>query len=322
MVKIDIIGLGALNADRLYHVERLLDDGEAVVEDRGVFPGGSAANTIYGLAKLGIATAFIGAVGNDDEGRMILGDFEKAAVDTSRIRIKREVRTGATLCLSAAGKRAIYVMPGANDMLTSDDLNPAFIDQADWLHVSSLAGGGQLQMLASLFKQVSAGVRISLSPGALFAAKGPEELKPLISRSFIVFLNRSEIRTLTGQDFSRGAGIILELGCRVVVVTLGKGIKTSGAGRGNSAACYIRDAEGEYFIEGGNKSKAIDTTGAGDALAAGFLFGLIKGKTLLECGRLGVIAARFCIGETGARLGLPGAAELSRAYSETFKENP
>jgi ribokinase len=317
MAKIDIIGIGALNADHIYRVERILDDGEAVVEDCGVFPGGSAANTIYGLAKLGISAAFIGAMGDDVYSKMILADFEQAGADTSRIRIKHEAGTGETFCItSAAGKRAIYVMPCANDLLTSDDLNPAFINQAGWLHVSSLAGGGQLQMLCTITERLSPSVRLSFSPGALYAARGLDEIAPLISRSHVVFLNKGEVHTLTGKDFAEGSGILLKQGCRMVVVTLGKGVKTAG---GKKAVCYIRDASGEYFIEGRGKDDAPDTTGAGDALAAGFLFGLIKGKPLLECGRLGVIAARCCIGKMGARQGLPGAKELDQAYSKAFR---
>ena len=63
MSKVEVIGLGALNMDNIYRVERILDDGEAVVKDFAAFAGGSAANTIYGLARLGVSTGFIGAVG-------------------------------------------------------------------------------------------------------------------------------------------------------------------------------------------------------------------------------------------------------------------
>ncbi len=61
MTDIDVIGLGALNTDRIYLTSRTLDDGEAVVTEAGSFPGGSAANTIYGLARLGVTTGFAGA---------------------------------------------------------------------------------------------------------------------------------------------------------------------------------------------------------------------------------------------------------------------
>ena len=62
---IRVIGLGALNVDRIFRVERLLADGESALTDGGTFAGGSAANTVYGLARLGIKTGFCGAVGKD-----------------------------------------------------------------------------------------------------------------------------------------------------------------------------------------------------------------------------------------------------------------
>ena len=59
----EVVGLGALNTDNIYRVERILEDGETVVKESASFPGGSAANTIYGLARLGVSTGFIGAAG-------------------------------------------------------------------------------------------------------------------------------------------------------------------------------------------------------------------------------------------------------------------
>ena len=65
MSNIEVVGLGALNIDYLYQVERILNDGEAVVDETKSSPGGSAANTIYGLAKLGVNTGFAGVVGDE-----------------------------------------------------------------------------------------------------------------------------------------------------------------------------------------------------------------------------------------------------------------
>ncbi len=77
MSNIEVVGLGALNIDRIYQVERILDDGEAVVGEAVSFPGGSAANTIYGLAKLGVDTGFTGVVGDDAEGAEVRTRAEK-----------------------------------------------------------------------------------------------------------------------------------------------------------------------------------------------------------------------------------------------------
>lgn len=94
MSNIEVVGLGALNIDHIYKVERILDDGEAVVNEAKSSPGGSAANTIYGLAKLGVSTGFSGVVGNDDEGKILLQDFQQVGVDIGQIRVKQGAKTG------------------------------------------------------------------------------------------------------------------------------------------------------------------------------------------------------------------------------------
>ena len=82
-----VVGLGALNVDRIFRVESLLSDGESAVQEEGVFPGGSAANTIYGLARLGVGTGFCGAVGDDSAGKLLIRDLKRVGADTSRIKI-------------------------------------------------------------------------------------------------------------------------------------------------------------------------------------------------------------------------------------------
>ncbi|MBL7125183.1 MAG: carbohydrate kinase family protein, partial [Dehalococcoidales bacterium] len=91
-----------------------------------------------------------------------------------------------------------------------------------------------------------------------------------------------------------------------------------------TAVCYIRDADNEYVIEASSRDTGaeVDATGAGDAFATGFLYGLLKGKKLRECGLLGDIAAQFSISKIGARQGLPTLNELSQRYRELYSEQP
>jgi len=109
----------------------------------------------------------------------------------------------------------------------------------------------------------------------------------------------------------------------MVAVTLGTGMElaaSKGVSKKTQAACYVRDTENEYIIEQPSRKAAgeIETTGAGDAFAAGFLYGLLRGKNPEECGRLGDAVAQFCITKAGARAGLPGLEELSRRYQELY----
>jgi ribokinase len=112
-----------------------------------------------------------------------------------------------------------------------------------------------------------------------------------------MFPNSIELKLLTGQDYKEGVKTFIELGVDVVAVKLG--------GQG----CYVTDGKESYLIEP-YIVDAVDTTGAGDAFCAGFLYGLIKRKDLYECGRLGNFVASRCISKVGARTGLPRPAEL------------
>ena len=325
MNHLEVAGLGALNIDHLHCVERILDDGEAVIRETVSSTGGSAANTIYGLAKLGVNTGFAGVVGDDAEGKMLLGDFQKVGVDISQIRVKYGAKTGSVLCLSDdLGKRSLYVSPGVNNRLTMDDLDLNYMNQAKIIHLSSFAGDRQLKVSLDLVNKLDSSVKVSFAPGTLYVTKGLKVLSPVLNRTYILFLNRHEMQQLTEKDVIAGAERCLEQGCHIVAITLGKGLKLE-LGKGASrrtvtAACYIRDAQAEYIVEPSSQDTAsqVDTTGAGDAFAAGFLYGLLKEKGLRECGRLGNTVAQLSVSRLGARAGLPNLNQLTQRYQEVY----
>ncbi len=315
MNAIDVVGLGAMNMDLLYRVERLLTDGETPVEEFRMCPGGSAANTIYALAKLGVQTGFVGAVGDDEAGRTLLADFQSVGLDTSQIAIKKEARTGSALALTdRQGNRALYVMPGANSLLAEQDLDLEYLNQANLIHFSSFVDDRQFDVQKRVLGNLSPQPKVSFAPGALYAAKGLEALAPFVKRTHILFLNRDEVQKLTSEEFEAGARRCLERGCQIVVVTLGKG--SDGESYGRRAICYIATPDRSYLIEAPRveETEEIETTGAGDAFAAGFLYGILRGKELDQCAHVGDIVARFSIAQMGARAGLPTLSQLSQAY--------
>ena len=224
MSKSQIIGVGALNMDHIYKVERTLGDGETVVDWAKSFPGGSAANTIYGLAKLGLSTGFCGAIGDDEDGQTMVKDFRRVGVDTNQIRVKPRAKTGSVLCFSdRGGRRSLYVQPGANNLLDLDDLDFDYINQADVLHLSSFANDRQFQVSLGLVLRLEPSVKLSFSPGTLYAGKGLDALTPFLNHTHLLFINRSELQQLTGEDVTKGAEICRQAGCRKVVVTMGRG---------------------------------------------------------------------------------------------------
>ena len=111
--------------------------------------------------------------------------------------------------------------------------------------------------------------------------------------------NAKELNLITGEvDYCRGADVLIGKGARIVAVKLG------------ADGCYVTDGRERHLIEA-FKVKPVDTTGAGDAFCAGFLYGLLNDKSLYDCGRLGNFVASRCVMKMGARAGLPYAKDLA-----------
>jgi ribokinase len=146
--------------------------------------------------------------------------------------------------------------------------------------------------------------KLSFSPGMLCFKYELEDLVELIERSEVVFLSHRELKSLSikREDYEKGAELLLNIGAKIVCVTLGE--------RG----CYVTDSAGESHLIDAYPTDVVDTTGAGDAFAAGFLFGLLHEKGIYESGKTGNLVASFCIREYGCRKGLP--------YKETLKTFP
>ena len=294
----DVVGFGALNLDKLFKVNMIAKrEEEGFVTDYKESGGGSAANTIVGLARLGLKTGFIGKVASDHEGKLLLEDFRKEGVDVNGITISEKGRSGTVMgYVDPNGDRALYVDPGVNDQLDLNDINLDYVSGTNFIHMSSFVAEKPFEAQKQLIEQL-ANVDICFDPGALYANKGLNAIKPIIQRSYAVLPNETEVKLLTGKDYKEGAETFMELGAELVAVKLGK--------RG----CYVTDGKEHHQIEAYNV-EAVDTTGAGDAFCAGFIYGLAKRKDLYECGRLGNFVASRCVSAMGARTGLPRLADL------------
>lgn len=299
MESVAIVGCGALNWDCLFKVREIVVDGESIIEDEHESPGGSAANTIYALARWGVKTGFIGAVGDDNEGQMILQEFESVGVETHRIRVIKGQRTGRVIgIVDIKGRRSLYVQPGANLALrlTEDDF--AYVAKAQWVHISSLIGTEVFEGVRTLILSLPHDVSVCFAPGAIYSRLGLKALESILKRTNILFLARDELATLMGtENLDAATQRLWELGVETIVVTLGEsGSWVGSKGKGQFAPSH--------------QAHVVDTTGAGDAFAAGFLWGVLNGRPMPECQRLGTIAAAFCLREMGARTGTPTVEEL------------
>jgi len=296
----DIIGIGALNFDRLFKVDKLnIGDDEIFIKEEHEAPGGSGANTIYALGRLGLSAGFIGAVGADDEGRQIIKSFEETGVDTKGIVIKENERTSLILgFVDNIGERALYVSPRANSKLSVSDVNPKYFKSAKMLLLSSFVDDEQLELQKKMVRNSSKDSKIIFMPGALYCKKGYEKLKSILDRCELVFLNIEEMKMLLGLDHWSGSKKMIDSGIGTVAVTLG------------ANGCFLRTRKAEYEIAA-VPTTAVDTTGAGDAFAAGFIWAYVNGKPIDACGRAGNLVAAGCIKHLGARSGIPSASELN-----------
>jgi len=300
MKQFEVIGFGALNMDKLYRVNRIATaEEESFVIDFEEASGGSAANTMVGLARLGCKVSFIGKVADDREGKMLLEDFRREGVDTNGIIMTKRGRSGTAMSfVDEKGERALYVGSGVNDTIEFNEISKEYAFQTRFLHLTSFVGEKSFQTQKRLVENLPKTIQVSLDIGELYARKGLKALEPIMNRTFVMMPNGKELQILTKKaDYKRNAEILLEKGVKIVAVKLG--------GKG----CYVTDGKESHLIEA-FKVKVVDTTGAGDAFCAGFLCSLISGKSLYECGRIGNFVASRCIMKMGARDGLPRLKDL------------
>ena len=287
-MKLHAIGFGSLNVDEFWEVSRKfllahdLRPGEEYVRDVDLFraiypalkaegvlkaadPGGSAANMIAALCKMGFVTGFYGATGRDAEEVLALESLGKP--ENLRIR-KVEVPAGRCLALidraDPRRDRALVILPNANDLAGSEVPDVDFFLQAQWVHLTSFVSAKPLEAQIELVARLYGSVRISFDPGALYASLGLNRLEPILRRTDILFVTHEELETLTSLTGMESAvNFLFEIGVKMIIVKLGpEGIVAFEPGRSiYQAAVLPREIK--------------DRTGAGDVAAAGFLAGMI-----------------------------------------------
>jgi len=295
----DVVCFGALNVDKLYRVNHIAKaEEESEIQEFVESPGGSAANTAVGLARLGVRTGYIGKVAAGRDGEYLLGAFRKEGVNTDGIVVSKDGRCGSvTGFVDQEGQRALYLDPGVNSTLRFDEINLEYVTGVKFLHLTSFASNDPLRAqikLINMFPEIA----VALDPGMIYARKGLDRLRPLVKKCYATLPNEGELRLLTGKGCPEGAEVLLDEGVKVVAVKLG------------DKGCYVTNGKERHFVEP-YKVNVVDTTGAGDAFCAGFIYGLLNGKTLKECGVIGNFVASRVLTEMGARNGLPRKSELT-----------
>lgn len=203
------------------------------------------------------------------------------------------------------GERALYISPGANNLLSFEDLDMEYFKSADLIHMTSFVDESQLALQKKVVEGSEKSIELSFAPGSLYVRRGLKALLPIIERSTVLFLNESEAKILTGRDHESASKFLLDMGCKIVVITL------------NEKGCFVTNGKETERVDA-IKTNVRDTTGAGDAFCAGFLYGLSESMELKYCATLGNYVASRCISEIGARNGLPTKEELESELAEIF----
>ncbi|OGD89330.1 hypothetical protein A2693_03830 [Candidatus Curtissbacteria bacterium RIFCSPHIGHO2_01_FULL_40_12] len=301
-----VIGFGALNVDNIFKVNNLsLAENPAHPVD--VQAGGNAANTITALAKLGVGCGFVGVVASDAYGKLIISEFKRRNIDISRIIFRKSadslISSGLVeTYVDKRGRRMLFVKPGVNGTLSINEINSDYFNKASVVHFTSFVDDQQFHIQKMLIKKIPDKVTVSFAPGSLYAERGLKALEPFIERTDILFLARRETYYLTGMSFKKAVEKLLTMGPRIVIVTFGD--------KGSFIA-----TKGEQFIVKARKVKVVDTTGAGDAYAAGFLYGIVNNFPIKRCAEIASALASFSVQKLGARAGLPNRKELSAVVS-------
>jgi ribokinase len=257
----------------------------------GRFGGGMAANTAYALARLGIPVALVGRVGLDTDGQFLKESL--AGVNLAHVHAQGE--SGRAYILAAPeGEPTILVAPNTNDDLEVADMPWEFLNTATFLHLTSFVGAGPLLVQQAIAGNVSDRVHLSLDPGELYARRGWQALEGILDHLETLVLTETEWRLLGGEL------TVHPLWAPPLVV-----IKRGALGARLLTPLRYLDFPVELAGE------LVDTLGAGDVFAAGYLAGRLHGLHLNKCVRLANRAAAVSLRGTG-REGYPDRAFLER----------
>jgi ribokinase len=280
-----VICAGHVNWDVTLHVDDLpAPDGEARVREARAAGGGSAANVACGLVGLDVDAGLLGSVGGDSHGTEARHELAAAGVDTAGVQVVPDRPTAVKyIAVDDAGEVMVFGCEGANEAFDTDALSIESVDGADHLHLTgqSPATAGRLATLAS-----DLGLTVSVDPGRLVDGR---DFEAALSTADVVFLNDREAQVV---DCATDGVVVHKQGAEGAELLTGD----------------------DRYTHPGFPVDAVDTTGAGDAFAAGFLAACLGGRgreeALVVANACGALAAEV----RGARAALSwGGVEAVRA---------
>lgn len=305
-MKKDVLCLGILVADLVTEkIRKYPGKGRLELVDKiTLHSGGCAANTGIALAKLGLKTGLAGKIGRDEFGDILMDTYRQNNLDLRGVRRSKSVQTSTTVVLvDQDGERSFIHAIGANAEFNFDDIDLRQLKNYKILHVAGTFLLPQLdgEPTSRLLKEAKK-MGLITSLDTVWDAKG--RWLPLLESSLplvdIFLPSIEEARMISG--FSKPAEItqfFLDYGVGIVGLKMG------------AEGCYIQTKEHTIY-EPAYDIKPIDTTGAGDAFAAGFLTGIVKDWSLIKIARFANAAGAMATLAAGATDGVKSMAETLR----------
>ena len=269
-----------------------------------IVPGGSACNTIIGIGKLGGAARFVGKLGKDELGNLFETDLKVNGIQP--ILSTSSSPTGRVLSIiTPDAQRSMLTYLGAASEIQADEITDKCFEDAAIVHIEGYLLYNKDLMLAVLNAAKQAGVRISLDLASFTVVEESKNILETIVNDFVDILiaNEDEARAFTGYSDEIKALRALSEKVDIAVVKVGE--------RGS----FISQTGDVVKIEpeGDGTVAIVDTTGAGDLWASGFLFGLVNGYPLEKCGQLGSLCGYEVCQVVGANIPEEGWQRIKKS---------
>lgn len=289
----DVIAIGNLNYDITLLVERFPEFHEKIIAKGAHFGlGGAAGNTASWLAQMGLKVGFIGAVGNDEIGEAHINYFKKVGVDVNGIKVIEE-HSGIAISMIKGEDKRIVKHLGAN---AYREVDFRYLSKAKYIHMSS----NPKKLIEKVVEfACERDIPVFLDIGE---AEVPKSIENKIT---YLLMNEDEFKRKYGS--LKNVHIVK---AKNLIITL------------NGGGALIRDENEEVFEVKGLSAEVIDSTGAGDAFDAGFIYGVVNGWKLKDAATLGTFLAYLTVQKIGARTAIMPLEEIKKNAKKLNVELP
>ena len=319
-MRYNIVAIGGITEDIMFYTGEMrvlksrgktlfaFESGDKIISDHKVLytAGGGGANAAVGLARLGLATALVGCLGDDTTAQKLLRRFKKEGVALGGVQRIKNYWSGLSMVVTGGFKNdhIIFTHRAANEKLRLSAAGLARF-KTDWFYLTSLSGPGWQTNLAAVFKAAAAKkIKLAWNPGNSQLSAGLKFLRKYLKQTEVLILNISEARELVGDpgDVKTLMAKIEKLGPKIISISAG------------GVGAYIYSAGRLDFVKP-VKVTAVNTTGAGDAFGSSLVGGLILfNGDLARSLKLAIVRSAEVVKQTGAQEGLLTLSQLKSKY--------